>query len=431
MYWLLLLLSVIATAVGLFAIGFGLMPFEGSLGNAYLIAGAVGVVGGMILFALAAAVRDLRRIANALAPRGAGNQAGIAARRQAPLDAADTALPPRPVPATPPPAARIPYPPRPGADQRADQRVDQRETRFERPPGPPTPPQPPVDVPEPPPPRERPRPQVAGPPRMVGEGPMMEEHEEVPIAPSRVAAPPMRAAPPVAEPPSPPEPPRPAEPRPSQADIMARLSNLAATPPRPAPRPEPPRAPPPPPAAERPNERQNERIAAPADPRRANMFDALWPAEVRAARQSQSETIARAPRPPDQRPEQRPDQRSEPRADMRQDSRSEPKIDARPEPRGGPPMPPPMPREPMPREPMPREPALREPAPREPTPREPMSPPPAEPRTIAILKSGVIDGMAYTLYTDGSIEAELPQGTMRFASIDDLRSHLENSDRPA
>jgi hypothetical protein len=71
------------------------------------------------------------------------------------------------------------------------------------------------------------------------------------------------------------------------------------------------------------------------------------------------------------------------------------------------------------------------PAPREPPAREPVSPPPAEPRTIAILKSGVIDGMAYTLYTDGSIEAELPQGTMRFASIDDLRSHLENSDRPA
>jgi len=57
--------------------------------------------------------------------------------------------------------------------------------------------------------------------------------------------------------------------------------------------------------------------------------------------------------------------------------------------------------------------------------------PPAEPRTIAILKSGVIDGMAYTLYTDGSIEAELPQGTMRFSSIDDLRAHLEKADRQA
>ena len=42
----------------------------------------------------------------------------------------------------------------------------------------------------------------------------------------------------------------------------------------------------------------------------------------------------------------------------------------------------------------------------------------------AILKSGVVDGMAYTLYVDGSIEAELPQGTLRFASINELRSHL-------
>jgi len=47
--------------------------------------------------------------------------------------------------------------------------------------------------------------------------------------------------------------------------------------------------------------------------------------------------------------------------------------------------------------------------------------------TASILKSGVIDGMAYTLYTDGSIEAQLPQGLMRFNSIDDLRIHLEKS----
>ena len=32
--------------------------------------------------------------------------------------------------------------------------------------------------------------------------------------------------------------------------------------------------------------------------------------------------------------------------------------------------------------------------------------------------------MGYTLYVDGSIEAELPQGTLRFASINELRSHL-------
>jgi hypothetical protein len=46
-------------------------------------------------------------------------------------------------------------------------------------------------------------------------------------------------------------------------------------------------------------------------------------------------------------------------------------------------------------------------------------------RDVAILKSGVVDGMAYTLYVDGSIEAELPQGTLHFASIDALRSHLD------
>jgi hypothetical protein len=44
---------------------------------------------------------------------------------------------------------------------------------------------------------------------------------------------------------------------------------------------------------------------------------------------------------------------------------------------------------------------------------------------VSILKSGVIDGMAYTLFTDGSIEAQLPQGTMRFASIEGLRAYLE------
>ena len=51
----------------------------------------------------------------------------------------------------------------------------------------------------------------------------------------------------------------------------------------------------------------------------------------------------------------------------------------------------------------------------------------SETRTVAILKSGVVDGMGYTLYVDGSIEAELPQGTLRFASINELRSHLEKN----
>lgn len=56
-------------------------------------------------------------------------------------------------------------------------------------------------------------------------------------------------------------------------------------------------------------------------------------------------------------------------------------------------------------------------------------PPPAPARDAApqvtVLKSGVVDGMAYSLYSDGSIEAQMPEGMMRFASIDELRAHLD------
>ncbi|MBV6488011.1 MAG: hypothetical protein GHHEDOFH_01965 [Pseudorhodoplanes sp.] len=52
---------------------------------------------------------------------------------------------------------------------------------------------------------------------------------------------------------------------------------------------------------------------------------------------------------------------------------------------------------------------------------------PAAAIPVSILKSGVVDGMAYTLYTDGSIEAELAQGVVRFGSIEELRNHLEKS----
>jgi hypothetical protein len=41
-----------------------------------------------------------------------------------------------------------------------------------------------------------------------------------------------------------------------------------------------------------------------------------------------------------------------------------------------------------------------------------------------VYKSGVIDGMAYTLFMDGAIEAELPQGRVKFASIDELQKYL-------
>ena len=74
------------------------------------------------------------------------------------------------------------------------------------------------------------------------------------------------------------------------------------------------------------------------------------------------------------------------------------------------------------------------PAPAEPEPQEepqlavqPAPVPQQASPAVSILKSGVVDGMAYTLYSDGSIEAQLPQGTVRFGSITDLRNHIEQS----
>jgi hypothetical protein len=89
----------------------------------------------------------------------------------------------------------------------------------------------------------------------------------------------------------------------------------------------------------------------------------------------------------------------------------------------------PKPYEPKSFEPKSLEPKFEEPQHDEPAPVAEPDMPAAETEheTVAILKSGVVDGMAYTLYVDGSIEAELPQGTLRFASINELRAHLEKS----
>jgi len=66
-----------------------------------------------------------------------------------------------------------------------------------------------------------------------------------------------------------------------------------------------------------------------------------------------------------------------------------------------------------------------EPNPGTPTPASPPVTRSEEPPPVTVLKSGVVDGMAYSLYSDGSIEAQMPEGMMRFASIDELRSHLD------
>jgi hypothetical protein len=72
-----------------------------------------------------------------------------------------------------------------------------------------------------------------------------------------------------------------------------------------------------------------------------------------------------------------------------------------------------------------------EPAPELPEPYVPKfrpadSPAPASSNAAAdtVVRSGVIGGMAYTLYADGSIEAELAIGTVRFDSIAELQDHV-------
>jgi hypothetical protein len=136
----------------------------------------------------------------------------------------------------------------------------------------------------------------------------------------------------------------------------------------------PPLVTPPEPAPEPPLQPPPQRQAAPASQR--NIFDVVWPSERNRASGEGS-------------PQRQPDFSREP---LRP-----------PEPRGA---------------------QLAQPLP----PIGTSAPQQPEERPPAILKSGVIDEMAYTLFADGSIEANMPDGTMRFASIEELRQHLEKHD---
>lgn len=67
------------------------------------------------------------------------------------------------------------------------------------------------------------------------------------------------------------------------------------------------------------------------------------------------------------------------------------------------------------------------PAPLQAEPAEPHYQPPrrSEAAPVTVVKSGVVDAMAYSLYSDGSIEAQMPEGMVRFESIEELRAHLD------
>ncbi|MEY9159795.1 DUF308 domain-containing protein [Bradyrhizobium japonicum] len=147
--------------------------------------------------------------------------------------------------------------------------------------------------------------------------------------------------------------------------------------------------------------------AAPEAPRRRNL---LFASSFRKERE-RAEAKATESLPP-----QPHDEPTEPAAPESQPASFD---DAWPRPdRMRPPEPPAAGRRPPPRSPPP----FAEPGPPPPPP-EPA--PAVEQAPVTVLKSGIVDGMAYSLYSDGSIEAQMPEGMMRFASIDELRAHLD------
>src|SRR4051812_4924567 len=66
---LLYVVGALAAAAGAAAIGFGIPVKEFSFGNTLILGGAVALVGGLILIALAAAVAQLQRIGEMLGAR--------------------------------------------------------------------------------------------------------------------------------------------------------------------------------------------------------------------------------------------------------------------------------------------------------------------------------------------------------------------------
>jgi hypothetical protein len=371
----LLIVGLLATAGGFVAIGFGIPNYAFGLGNTLIIAGSVSSATGLILIGLAAVYGQLRRINAAL--KGAPGRLGRAA------ESIEALVPPsaRMTPVAPPsPVPTRAMPPRPDADA-----------------PPPLPPMFGSDAP-----------QAAELPRMPEPPPRMAEPPRMPEPPPRMPEPRMSEArmPELSRAPEPRFPATASEPAPGPLDWLRSKSKPAApsmpappipmpaasAPPMPAPA-EPPvlEVPDEAPLSPRPPQRPMDRpMAAPAEPapraeppmaqveqaRDKDGFDLVWPDRGAASSATPASEAAKR------------------------------------EPGFGMPLPP------IPARPRDAKPADRRP----PGPANKVS---AADRGPAILKSGVIDGMPYTLYADGSIEAELPQGTVKFASVDALRSHLE------
>ncbi len=324
MFYLVLILGLVSMAAGVFVIGFGVPIRETVFGSGLLASGTVAVTAGFILIGLAATVRELRRVGQALKAR-----APMVARPLRPVERKDSTDkrpgPPRMAAPRPGPEGRAPV-----ADA-AEAEAAMRTTGS---------------APEP-----LPQERKSGPEWIKR---AIAEIEASPAAPELA---------PIAH----------DEFRGIESAVPPQGARAAQD------------------AWLRPAAPQPSSTAVPPAPQGAaphNIFDLAWP----------------------------PDRR-------RTVNESAPPSERRYEPPG----------EPLPRPLESRSAELRpadvRPAPAPPTP--PLSVAPAtapgrsEQRPLTILKSGVIDEMAYTLFSDGSIEAQMPDGTMRFSSIEALREHLE------
>jgi hypothetical protein len=359
----LLALGILIGAAGLAAIGFGIPINDLPLGSSLIVGGAAGFVGGLILIGLSAVVTGLARIEEALRVRPAARPE-TAEVIAPPLGA------PAPVIAVAPPAAAAPPASRP----------------IPRAPAPPppkseVPPPPRVELPPPRP--ETPRPETSPrpetPPRPAAPAPAGPSAVEV----SAAAIERLRSSIPRAE-----------RPR-AEAAIVAEVDEVPLSPngvAGQAPSPRPPASEPAPDIRATPEDRGSDAVGGDAAkgsrldflfrsrstrpaPRVGN-FERFWPTD--------------GPAPTSRETESQPSPQVAPASE---------------------------------RAPQPSAPA----APPAAGQRRRAEPEPAEPRSVAILKSGVVDGMAYTLYADGSIEAKLPQGTVRFGSIAELRAHIESN----
>jgi hypothetical protein len=361
---LLLSVGLLATAGGLVMIGFGIPINAFSLGNTLIVAGTVALSSGLILIGLASAIGQLRRIAEALAGQPSSRQARSA-------EHGDAMVPPtaRLTPAAAPPSpvpTRMPAPPQPRPPETREAAIP--------------------DLPQPEPPR-MPEPRMQEPRMPEPRFPAAPGNEPLDWlrSKSRPSAPPPGVSAP-AEPPmvdvhdEAPLSPRPPQRQPAPPVEEPEFEPKAWPPgrgagpaePRPAPRVEQP-LPRATPQVEMPRATPQPEMPAPQPEPAVNKdeFELVWPDRAGPAPHAEAgrrEGAADAPQPP---------QPARPREPRPAERRAEP------------------------------------------------SPKSAAERGPAILKSGVIDGMPYTLYADGSIEAELPQGTVKFASVDALRAHLE------